>query len=106
MVDMSSSQTKQTGYSTEGYGKIHARNILVWGHAEQGNSGAEWCVEHDHWVQKAEVLLGWACCKVHRSMQLSSGICETRNNLSVNIHNEIAKGFRPTWRRRLRPRMK
>ena len=31
----------------------------------QGNSGSEGNKEHDHRVLKADVPLGWICCKVH-----------------------------------------
>ena len=45
-------QRTETGYDTEGYGKIYAGNIMIGAHPKQGNSGADRNERHGHQILK------------------------------------------------------
>ena len=77
----------ETGYNTEDYRKIHTENFVAWIYQKQSNLGAEWNEGHDCGILKAQVSLGWICSKVHRPVQLLSGIWETGNNYSKGFYN-------------------
>ena len=92
----SQKERAETGYNTEGCGKIHSRkihggNIVAWARPRRGKSKAERSEQRDLEIPKAEVPLEWTHKKVHWPQVISSGIKETGNDPSENLHTTMGR---------------